>query len=307
MTTPLRGVVPPVVTPLTEAGDIDVPALKGLVDYLIEAGCHGLFSLGSTSEVPYFTDAERDTVLRATVEAANGRVPVIAGVMDMTTKRVIEQARRAKELGADGIVVTVPFYALSDESEIADHFRAVKAAVDLPIYAYDVPVRLNRVKLSVGLLIALAKEGVIAGVKDSSGDDVSFRRLVMANRDAGSPLSLLTGHELVVDGCLLMGADGVVPGYGNVDPHGYVALYDAAQRGDWEAVRAEQDRLARGFEIVFAPRGRSGDVTGVGAFKTAMMTRGIIPNNVMAFPNRPLSEEDAARVADIVKANGLVD
>lgn len=305
MNAPLRGVVPPVVTPFHDDGTVDIASLTGLVNYLIDAGVHGLFALGSTSEVAYLTDDERDQVLRATVEAAAGRVPVIAGVMDMTTKRVIEQGLRAKELGVDGLVVTVPFYALNDESEIADHFRAVASQTGLPIYAYDVPVRVNRVKLSLPLLLMLANEGVIAGVKDSSGDDVAFRRLVMANRDAGSPLALLTGHELVVDGCLLMGADGVVPGYGNVDPAGYVALFEAAERGDWESARAEQDRLARGFEIVFAPRGRSGDVTGVGAFKTAMVARGIIPNNVMAFPNRPLSEQDAARVSEIVAANGL--
>src|SRR5699024_10496671 len=151
--------------------------------------------------------------------------------------------RRAEEIGADGIVATAPFYAITGPEEIEAHFRAIAAATDLPVFAYDLPVCVH-VKLDGDMLTRLGADGVLAGVKDSSGDDVAYRRLVAKNRAAGSPLVLLTGHEVVVDGTYLAGGNGSVPGLGNVDPAGYVRMDRAARAGDWETVRAEQDRLA---------------------------------------------------------------
>ena len=186
-----------------------------------------------------------------------------------------EQAVRAVANGADGVVVTAPLYAINDQAEINRHFRMIASSVDVPVFAYDVPVRVHS-KLGLGLVMDLAKDGVIAGLKDSSGDDVAFRRLVAANAEAGSPLSVLTGHEVMVDGMLLLGADGVVPGLGNVDPAGYARMWKLSQEGDWVGVRAEQDRLAKLFEIVFVPQGRSGDAGGIGAFKAALEIMGVI-------------------------------
>ena len=98
-------------------------------------------------------------------------------------------------------------------------------------------------KLPWKLLAKLGAEGVLAGVKDSSGDDISFRYLVQENEKNGHPMSILTGHEVVVDGAYLGGADGSVPGLANVEPEGYVRQWKAAQAGDWATVKAEQDRL----------------------------------------------------------------
>ena len=306
MDTRFTGVIPPVVTPFTVQGEIDLESLDRLIDVLIEGGVTGLFSMGSTSEVAYLTDAQRDVVVGRTVERVAGRVPVLVGAIDTTAGRVVEQARRAAALGADAIVSTCPFYALNSEAEYAAHFRAVAASVDLPLFAYDVPVRLGGKKLFRDLLVGLGSEGVLAGVKDSSGDDVAFRRLVMANEDAGHPLALLTGHELVVDGMLLLGADGVVPGYGNVEPRAYRDLWDAAVAGDWARARRIQDEIARNFECVFAVTGRSGDATGVGAFKTAMAALGTIATATMAFPVEPLEPASAQAVLAVLRKNGLL-
>ncbi|GAE70394.1 dihydrodipicolinate synthase [Cutibacterium acnes JCM 18909] len=130
----------------------------------------------------------------------------------------------------------------------------------------------------------MGREGVIAGCKDSSADDVSFRRLALANRAAGSPLSLFTGHEVVVDGAFMSGADGVVPGLANVDATSYVAMYKAYREGDWKTVRIEQDKAAELMEIAFAPQGVVGPAAGVGAFKTAMQLLGTIETNTMSVP-----------------------
>ncbi|GAA4288888.1 dihydrodipicolinate synthase family protein [Georgenia daeguensis] len=301
----LRGIVPPVVTPFTAEGDVDVPSLERVTEHLLASGVHGVFVLGSTGEVAYLTDDQRDLVVRTVVATVAGRVPVLAGAIDLTSARVVEQARRSVAAGVDAVVATAPVYAINDAAEIEDHFRAVAAASEVPVLAYDIPVRV-KVKLGADLLVRLGTEGVLAGVKDSSGDDVGFRRLVAANAAAGSPLTLFTGHEVVVDGMLLLGADGVVPGLANVDAAGYARLWDRAEAGDWAGARAEQDRLARLFEIVFQAAGRSGDAAGVGAFKVAMQRQGLIDSATMAFPVRALDGEVAERIEEITRAAGLL-
>lgn len=305
MDTRFTGVIPPVVTPF-KGGQVDLDSMDRVVEHLIGGGMDGLFLLGSSGEAAYLTDSERDVIVSRVVEKVGGRVPVLVGAIDTTAHRVIEQATRAQALGADAIVAACPFYAINDMAEIEDHFRAIAAAIDIPLFAYDVPVRLNGKKLSCDMLVRLGSEGVLAGVKDSSGDDVGFRRLVAANEKAGHPLALLTGHECVVDGMLLLGGDGCVPGYGNVEPRPYADMWAAAQRGDWAEARRIQDRICAGFEIVFVPQGRSGDATGIGAFKTVMEAQGTIDSNEMAFPVRALEGETKDKILDIARAQGLI-
>ena len=293
------GVVPPVATPLLPDGTVDHASLERLVDYLVTSGVHGLFALGSTGETAYFTDDQRVGILRTIASAAAGRVPIIAGAIELTSARIVEISRRLVATGADAVVTTAPLYTLNSPAEVDRHFRAVAAGIDAPLWAYDVPVRVHS-KLGLELLMSLGRDGVIAGVKDSSGDDVGFRRLLAANDAAGHPLQLLTGHEMVVDAMLLAGADGVVPGFANVEATGYVRLWDAATRGDWEAARGEQEHINRAFEIVFQPQGLSGDATGVGAFKAAMKARGIIDHATMAFPTQPLDDASVERIHGIL-------
>ena len=299
------GVIPPIVTPFAEDGSLDVASFERLIESQIAAGVNGLFALGSSGEVGFLTDAARSTVLTEAVRIAAGRVPVLAGVNDMSTARVIEQIRIAEFAGVDAVVATVPFYVRPNVVEIESHFRALAAATGLPIFAYDVPVRVN-LKLERDLLIRLGLDGVIAGVKDSSGDDVGFRRLVAANEAAGRPLVLFTGHEIVVDGALLAGADGVVPGLGNVDPASYVRLFEAAKAGDWAEAKRIQDQLASLFEIVFQAQGVSGEAAGLGAFKTALQAIGIIDSNRMAHPVPTLEGETVDRIRAIVEESGLL-
>ncbi|MFG2564897.1 dihydrodipicolinate synthase family protein [Streptomyces sp. NPDC048567] len=299
------GVIPPVVTPLTADGELDLPSLERVVAHLIDGGVTGLFALGSSGETAYLTPGQQDRVIEAVTAAAGGQVPVLVGAIETTTNRVVERARRAAELGADAVVVTAPFYTRTHATEIDRHFRDVAAALDLPVLAYDVPVCVHS-KLDPELLLPLAADGVLAGVKDSSGDDGSFRRLVIGARELPG-FSVLTGHELVVDAMMLGGADGSVPGLGNVDPHGYVRLHEAAVRGDWAAARAEQDRLVALFDIVRAARPGTASATaaGLGAFKTALMLRGVIATNVMSPPMRPLDAAETAAVAACLDRAGL--
>ncbi|MCX5143729.1 MULTISPECIES: dihydrodipicolinate synthase family protein [unclassified Streptomyces] len=299
------GVIPPVVTPLTADGELDRPSLERVVGHLLDGGVSGLFALGSSGETAYLTPGQQDDVIEVITAAAAGQVPVLVGAIETTTNRAVERANRAAELGADAVVVTAPFYTRTHDLEIDRHFRDIAAAVDLPLLAYDVPVCVHS-KLDPELLLPLAADGVLAGVKDSSGDDGSFRRLVIGARELPD-FSVLTGHELVVDAMMLGGADGSVPGLGNVDPHGYVRLHEAAVRGDWAAARAEQDRLVALFDIIRAARPGTASATaaGLGAFKTALMLRGIITTNVMSPPMRRLDAAETAAVAGCLERAGL--
>ena len=247
--TNFRGVVPPVVTPLTENFEVDYPSYTKVLEHLIAGGVHGLFVLGSTSEVIFHDDATRRQILEHTVKVVNGRLPVLAGVIDPTTDRVIGHAKAAQSIGVDAVVVTAPFYTRTSQPEVIDHFRYVREALDMPVIAYDIPVCVHT-KLERKTTVTLAREGTIAGLKDSSGDDGNFRFCLLDLADT-SDVFLMTGSEIVVDNALQMGAHGVVPGLANVDPHGYVRLWDHAQAGDWEAARKEQERLCRLFEMVW--------------------------------------------------------
>lgn len=300
------GVVPPVVTPLNDDFSVDYASYTRVLEHLIDGGCHGLFALGSTSEVVFYDDAERRKILEHTVKVTNGRVPVIAGVIDPTTDRVIRHAQTAKSVGVDAIVVTAPFYTLTSQAETIDHFRMIRDAVDVPLIAYDIPVCVYT-KLARQTVVTLAKEGTIIGLKDSSGDDGNFR-YALSDLAGSKDVFLMTGSEIVVDNALQMGAHGVVPGLANVDPAGYVRLWNHAQKGDWEAARKEQERLCRLFEIVWVAAGRvSGGATGVGGFKTAMRSLGIISTNVMARPRAPLNDAETRKVDEILRSVGLLN
>ncbi|MGC9405371.1 dihydrodipicolinate synthase family protein [Streptomyces sp. DZ1-3] len=305
--TPLHGVIPPVITPLTPAGDVDTGSVRRLSEHLIGAGVHGLFLLGSSGETAYLTDAQRLTALEAAVDAAAGRVPVLAGVIDTTTARVLDRAADAVRAGADALVATAPFYTRTHPVEIAGHFRRIREAAGLPLFAYDIPVAVHT-KLPRDLVLELAGDGTLAGLKDSSGDDGSLRRLLVELRPLAPDFSVLTGSELTVDGALLAGADGVVPGLGNVDAHGYVRLYEAARAGDWATARAEQDRLAALFALTDAgdPGLMGASSSALGAFKAAARLLGLIDCAATAAPQVPLDEAAVARVRARLTGAGLL-
>lgn len=299
------GVVPPVVTPLNADFTVDYASFTRVLENLIDAGVHGLFVLGSTSEVVFHDSETRQAIVEHAIKVTNGRVPVLVGTIDPTTDRVIKHSRIAKAAGADAVVVTAPFYTRTNQAETVDHFRYIKDAVDLPVIAYDIPVCVG-LKLDRKTTVTLAKEGAIAGLKDSSGDDGNLR-YVLADMKDDADFFGMTGSEIVVDSVLAMGAHGVVPGLANVDPHGYVKLWNLVQAGDFAAARAEQERLCKLFEIVWISTARtSAGSAGVGAFKTAMRQLGIIATNTMARPQRHLNDEETAKVDAVLKSVGLL-
>ncbi len=314
MTTPnspriLKGVVPPVCTPFTADYQVDESSLRRLINHLIDGGVHGLFILGSTSEVAYLTDKNRAEVIRITMDEVKGRVPVVVGAIDTTTLRVIEHVKTAVAAGVEGIVITAPFYVRTHPAEIANHFRLIKKACpNTPIYAYDIPIAVNGVKLDLGTLLTLAKEGVIHGVKDSSGNDAGIRAVILGIQKLNlKDFVVLTGSELTVDSALMFGSDCVIPGIGNIDPAGYVKIYDLVQKGDFAAARKEQERLFEMFGLVdvgAADRMGRGS-SAIGAFKAGLKLLGIIEDARTAPPAIPLNESEIAAIKPFLERAGL--
>jgi 4-hydroxy-tetrahydrodipicolinate synthase len=303
--TDLLGIIPPISTPLTPDRTLDEASFRRLIDHQLDAGIHGLFVLGSTSEAPLLDNATHDAVIAAAVNQVAGRVPVIAGCIAFSTARVIDRGTRARELGADGIVACPPFYVTPSQQEIVRHFELVHDAVGLPILAYDIPSA-THVKLERPVLRELAASGSIIALKDSSGQDANFRRVVLDNRDLPG-FRIFTGSELTADNAMYMGAHGLVPGLGNVDAAGFVRLYDASVAGDWEAARTEQERLIRLFDIVAVPSRSTYGASAAahGAFKVAMWLQGMIEHPTSANPHTPLTREHAREIAAILKACDL--
>jgi 4-hydroxy-tetrahydrodipicolinate synthase len=306
---PLTGVVPPVCTPLTPEGEVDVPSLLRLVDHLVGAGVDALFVLGSTSEVAFLTDRQRRLVVASVTGHVGGQVPVLAGAIDMTTARVLDHIESVTSAGAQAVVVTAPFYTRTHPAEIARHYRRLAARSPVPVIAYDIPMAVHT-KLPADVVLELAAEGVLAGLKDSSGDLAAFREVVTAARIRPdiTGFSVLTGSELLVDAALALGADGAVPGLANVDPGGYVRLDRLCRAGDREQALAEQERLCALFGMVGVgdPARMGGGSSALGAFKVALHLRGVIDCPATAEPQVQLSPQEVARVGEFLVAAGLL-
>lgn len=297
------GVVPPVLTPFNEDFSVDFETLRKHVDRLIEAGVDGLFALGSSAETVFLPREVRREVIATIVDQAAGRVPVTAGVIDMTTPRVLQLVEDAVAAGVQGLVATAPFYVRTHENEIADHFRRIhEAAPQLPLFAYNIPICVN-VTLSVPLLIKLAGEGVLSGIKDSGGIDAYTRNVVEARDEAGiEDFTVLTGSETTVDMAYLAGVDGVVPGLGNVDPVSYVELHQLATAGKFVEAAKLQSKINKLFKIVFVGDAArmGGSSAGLGGFKAALHHLGVFPNGLMSPTHQPLNEEEKTKIAAIV-------
>lgn len=298
----INGVIPPVVTPRRSTGELDLEGLRHVIRRMLEAGVDGVFVLGSTGEVPYLTDLEREAIVSEAAAVIQGEVPLYVGINQPSVNRVVDEGRRLLSIAGEVAVVTMPYYADHHPGDTLRHYAGVREGVEAAVMAYNIPVRTGQA-LNLDLVARLAEEQSIVGIKDSSGNDVELRRLILATRHI-EDFSVLTGHEVVVDGALLGGAHGVVPGLGNVDPAGYVNLYRLAKHGDWpEAVR-EQDRLAQLFGItqVADPSIFSPTACGVGAFKTALKALGVLSSNRMSEPMLALREQEQSQVEEILRS-----
>lgn len=247
---PLRGIVPPVLTPLAEDGDLDVAGLQRLVDRLIDGGVHGIFALGTTGEGPFLTHKIRHQVIELVCERVAGRIPVLVSITDTCFDESIELAEMAFAAGAAGLVATAPYYLMMSQHELSEHFQRLADRCPLPLLIYNIP-SCTRTDFAADTVRTLANHENIVGLKDSCGDLQYFAKVVQLCRDLPD-FSLLVGPEERLVEALKLGAHGGVHGGANLFPRLYVRLFEAATSGHQQEVAELNGFLQQISQTIYA-------------------------------------------------------
>lgn len=310
MSTPLErcigGVVPPMATPLADDGNLDERSLLRLRDRLVGGGVAGIFALGSTGEASYLSNARRRQVVDTLSRDPRPDVPLLVGVVEPTTNRVIEAAEALLTPAVDVVVATGPFYAAASPREITAHFEAVARAVARPVLAYNIPSNVGY-DLPAEVLVDLVARGVVTGVKDSSANLAGFRQLVMAG-EPESGVAYFSGSDGLLDAALQIGANGSVAGLANVAPELFVEAVSAHLSGEVAALAEAQRRIVVLTRLYTTSDSGAGlNSTQLGSIKTALKLQGVIATDQLSVPMQRSSTEKTAAVREVLAAAGVLD
>src|ERR1700716_1135035 len=236
-----HGVFPYLVSPIDPDGRIRTEVLGRLCDDLIKAGVHGLTPLGSTGEFAYLNGVQRAAVVQTTIEAARGRVPVIAGVASTSIADAVAQAKAYQKQGADGILAILEAYFPLSDAQVESYFRAIADAVDIPVVIYTNP-QLQRSDLTLDVIERLAAHPRIGYIKDASTN--TGRLLSIMNR-CGDNIKVFSASAHIPAAVMLIGGLGWMAGPACIIPRQSVALYDLCKAGRWDEAMALQRKLWR--------------------------------------------------------------
>ncbi|MFZ2657982.1 MAG: dihydrodipicolinate synthase family protein [Victivallales bacterium] len=221
----IKGIIPPLITPMDSEEKVDEKALRAIVRRAIDSGLHGIFVAGSGGEVMSLVQAERERAIRIATDEADGAVPVIAGAIDTSTGRVIDNVKRIEDIGCDAAVVTPAFYMRnSGQGEILRHFTEIAKRTSLPIIAYNVPGNTGGISMTPDIVAEIAGIDNVIGIKDSSGSWPVFQKLLSISEK--KDFMVFQGLPEFAAVSLLGGAHGVTPLYALVFPELYIALYE---------------------------------------------------------------------------------
>ena len=234
----IRGIIPPILTPMNEDESINVAELRNQVNRMIEAGCHALFPFGTNGEGYILYGEEKKLVLETVVEETNGRVPVYAGTGCISTRETIAQSKMARDIGADVLSIITPSFAAASQNELYDHYKAVAEAVDMPIVLYNIPARTGNA-IAPATVGRLAQIENIVGAKDSSGNFANILGYIDAGKGKQSgDFATLSGNDQLIIWTLLAGGTGGIAGCANVYPHTMASIYDLFMAGRIEEAKA---------------------------------------------------------------------
>src|SRR5579863_3453365 len=236
-----HGVFPYLVSPVDADGRVRGEVLARLCDDLVTSGVHGLTPLGSTGEFAYLNNAQRASVVQATIEAAKGRVPVVAGVASTSTLDAVAQAKAYQELGADGILAILEAYFPLQDAQIESYFRSVADAVDIPVVIYTNP-QFQRSDLSLDCIARLSAHPRIQYIKDASTN--TGRLLSIMNR-CGDSIRVFSASAHIPAAVMLIGGVGWMAGPACIIPRQSVELYDLCRAKAWDEALVLQRKLWR--------------------------------------------------------------
>ena len=232
-----HGVYPYLVSPIDAQGRIKTDVLGRLSSDLIDAGVHGLTPLGSTGEFAYLTREQRDAVIKTTIEAANKRVPVIAGVASTSTADAVEQAKRYQSFGADGILAILEAYFPLKDAQVEAYFRAIADAVDIPVVLYTNP-NFQRSDLTLDVIARLATHPRIQAIKDASTN--TGRLLSIMNR--APEINVFSASAHIPAAVMMIGGVGWMAGPACIVPRQSVKLYELCRAEIWpEAMKLQRE------------------------------------------------------------------
>jgi 4-hydroxy-tetrahydrodipicolinate synthase len=220
-------------------GKVDEKAFQSFVDWQITQGTNGLVPVGTTGESPTLSHEEHVRVVELCIEAAAGRVPVMAGAGSNSTAEAIALTRLAKQAGADAVLSVTPYYNKPTQEGLYQHYKAIHDAVEIPIFIYNIPGR-SVVDMSVATMARLAKLPNIVGVKDATAD---LTRPLRTRVEIGPDFCQLSGEDATVVGFLAQGGHGCITVTGNVAPSQSAQLHAAWQAKDWPTVERLRDQL----------------------------------------------------------------
>ncbi|HUW19942.1 MAG TPA: dihydrodipicolinate synthase family protein [Sedimentisphaerales bacterium] len=297
---PLCGIVVPMITPLLDSDTLDVEGLERLIEHILAGGVHALFILGTTGEGPSLSYRLRDEVIERTCSQVAGRVPVLVGITDTAFVESVKVASKARDAGAQALVLAHPPYFPAAQPEILSYLEHLAPKLSLPLFLYNMPSHTKLVFDPKTVRAAADIDGIV-GLKDSSANMFYFHKVQMLLKDKPD-FSLLVGPEELLGETVLLGGHGGVNGGGNMKPQLYVQLYNAAAARDLDKVNALHEQV---MEI-------SGKIYCVGAYssylrglKCALSCMGIC-SDALAEPFQPFDAKDRDTIRRYVQELGLM-
>ena len=233
---PLRGIIPPMVTPLLDRDRLDVAGLERLIEHILAGGVHGLFILGTTGETPSLSHRLRHELIERVCAQVRSRVPVLVGITDTSFVESVELARKSEQVGAQALVLAPPYYFPTGQPELLEYLRHLAPELPLPLFLYNNPNR-PRPAFEPATVRAAADIPGIVGLKDSSANMIYFHQVQFLLEDRPD-FTLLMGPEQLLAASVLLGAHGGVCGGANLLPRLFVDLYEAALAKDLPRVES---------------------------------------------------------------------
>lgn len=294
------GLMPALVTPFDERGEVDLQAAEAMVERAIDAGVDGFVVLGSTGEFSHLDSTERQRFAEEVASLIGGRVPLIVGVGASGTREAVALSRHAEEIGAQAVVVVSPFYWKIGEEALFKHFATVAEAVNIPTLIYNFPA-LTGIDLSPTLVGRIARECPnIVGIKDTVTEYMHTVSVIREVKPIRPDFSVLVGFEDQILPAMLAGGDGAISGLSNIAPELFVRLVRAAQNGDLQTAAD----LHRQILPLMTLYGLSDP--GVGAIKVAMSKRGAPISPTVRGPALQASDEVQESIEAVLAESGVL-
>ena len=294
MKLPLRGIIPPVITPLLDNNTLDVKGLEKLVEHLISGGVHGLFILGTTGEAPSLSYELRKEFIKRTCELTNKRIPVMVGITDTSFEGSLEIAHYSKEVGADAVVVAPPFYMPISQDELVVYLENLIPKSPLPLLLYNMPSH-TKLHMDIETVKIGQKLGAI-GIKDSSGDMFYQTNLIEEFKNIPE-FAIITGTELFIPETILQGGHGAIAGGANIYPKLFVEMYDASIARDFEKIAILRELNIQLYNTIYAVSSNSSKY--IRGLKCVLATMGIC-NDYAALPLSKYEGEDKKKIEEYV-------